>query len=191
MLGSPESNRDDVNAILKWAMMKQGPAVIDLFAGAGGLSVGATTAGCIVRASVEIDTAACDTLRLNGDFHGKVLKADVCDLTGGVLRSLAGLGAKDPLIIVGGAPCQPFSKAAYWVEDGDEARFRRERSAGKKVSRPAPPTEVRPDHRRDLVHEFWRTRCGGAGRRFPLRECSKHKASTQPPGSRCLQARRG
>jgi DNA (cytosine-5)-methyltransferase 1 len=145
-----------LNAILKWALMKQGPAVIDLFAGAGGLSVGATTAGCTVRASVEIDKAACDTLRLNADFHGKVLQADVCGLTGDRLRSLAGLGAKDPLIIVGGAPCQPFSKAAYWVEDGDEARFRRERSAGKKVCRPARPTEVRPDHRRDLVCEFWR-----------------------------------
>lgn len=136
--------------------MKKSLPVVDLFAGAGGLSVGATLAGCDVRACVEIEQRACDTMRLNAGYHRKVVQADVCQIEGEQLREIAGLGKKEPLIIVGGAPCQPFSKAAYWVEEGEEAKYRRERAAGKQVVRPPAPTDVRPDARRDLVSEFWR-----------------------------------
>lgn len=130
--------------------------VIDLFAGAGGLSVGATDAGCEVRACVEVDAIACRTLRANERYHGNVLEADVAAITGLDLREAARLAPGDPLIVVGGAPCQPFSKAAYWVEDGEESRYRRARAAGVVMNRPAAPTEARPDARRTLVEEFWR-----------------------------------
>lgn len=130
--------------------------VIDLFAGAGGLSVGATDAGCEVRACVEVDSVACRTLRANESYHGKVLEADVAELSGLDLRQAARLAPGDPLIVVGGAPCQPFSKAAYWTETGEESRYRRARAAGEAVTRPAAPTEPRPDARRTLVEEFWR-----------------------------------
>lgn len=130
--------------------------VVDLFAGAGGLSVGATDAGCEVRASVELDSKACSTLKANKKYHGIVSENDVSDLSGHDLRSLAGLSADDPLIIVGGAPCQPFSKAAYWVESGEEARYRRARAAGEAAPKPRANTTARPDERRDLVREFWR-----------------------------------
>lgn len=130
--------------------------VIDLFAGAGGLSIGATDAGCDVRASVEIDAFACKTLRANARYHGVVLEDDVATLTGLDLRSAANLTPGDPLIVVGGAPCQPFSKAAYWVEEGEESRYRRARAAGVEMARPAPPIEARADARRTLVEEFWR-----------------------------------
>lgn len=130
--------------------------VIDLFAGAGGLSIGATDAGCEVRACVEIDAVACRTLRANESYHGAVLEGDVSAISGLDLRAAANLAPGDPLIVVGGAPCQPFSKAAYWIEDGEESRYRRARAAGKSVSRPPAPTEARPDARRTLVEEFWR-----------------------------------
>lgn len=130
--------------------------VIDLFAGAGGLSIGATDAGCDVRASVEIDAVACKTLRANEAYHGAVLERSVSDITGLDLRSAANLSPGDPLIVVGGAPCQPFSKAAYWVENGEESRYRRSRAAGITMERPLAPTEARPDARRTLVEEFWR-----------------------------------
>jgi DNA (cytosine-5)-methyltransferase 1 len=136
--------------------MALGVPVIDLFAGAGGLSIGATNAGCDVRLALELDAVACRTLRSNLDFHKAVIEADARTVTGSDLRSAASLGPGDPLVIVGGAPCQPFSKAAYWVEDGDEARYRRLRSAGLTIERPAAPTEVRPDERRTLIDEFWR-----------------------------------
>lgn len=138
------------------AMKQPGVPTIDLFAGAGGLSIGATVAGCDVRAAFELDGVACDTMRRNPKYHGAVLKADVADLTGYDLRQAANLRPGDPLIVVGGAPCQPFSKAAYWVEEGEESRYRRARAAGEQMARPPAPTEPRPDDRRTLVEEFWR-----------------------------------
>lgn len=130
--------------------------VIDLFAGAGGLSVGAHLAGCDVRASIELNATACETLRANASYHGEVLEGSVCDITGKDLRTRAGLKAKDPLVVVGGPPCQPFSKAAYWIEAGDDAAYRRARAQGVEATRPAPPTLVKDDKRRDLVAEFMR-----------------------------------
>lgn len=138
-------------------MLKRGEiAAIDLFAGVGGLSVGAVWGGCEVKAAVEIDESACDTLRANSRYHGEVIRADVADLEGKSLKRLAGVRHREPFIIVGGAPCQPFSKAAYWTEKGDEARYRRARAAGEDVVRPPAPTEARPDERRDLVYQFAR-----------------------------------
>jgi DNA (cytosine-5)-methyltransferase 1 len=131
--------------------------VIDLFSGAGGLGIGAVQAGCELRLSVDSDHWSCRTLEANAPTHGgRVLEADILQVSGEMLRDEAGLAPDDPLIVVGGAPCQPFSKAAYWVDAGDEAAYRRARAAGKPVERPAPPTFVRPDARRTLVEEFWR-----------------------------------
>jgi DNA (cytosine-5)-methyltransferase 1 len=131
--------------------------VIDLFAGAGGLSLGALAAGADVRLLVELDPIACETARQNSDAHaGKVVQRDVCEMSGGELRDLAGLSPRDPLLLVGGAPCQPFSKAAYWVDPGDEARYRRARARGEQAVRPMGPVAARPDPRRSLVQEFWR-----------------------------------
>lgn len=142
--------------MLEEGILRLNLPVIDLFAGAGGLSVGATDAGCDVRASVELDSIACATLAKNSRFHGTVANADVIDLSGEDLRRLAGLKKRDPLIVVGGAPCQPFSKAAYWVENGEESRYRRARAAGKASIKPSIKSEARPDERRNLVMEFWR-----------------------------------
>jgi DNA (cytosine-5)-methyltransferase 1 len=130
--------------------------VIDLFAGAGGISVGARLAGGEVRLAIDIDEAACKTLASNPNWHGDILSTDVCSITGDEVRSKAKLSARDPLIIVGGPPCQPFSKAAYWSEGGEEARFRRARAEGLKVVRSTKTLEPRPDQRRNLVFEFLR-----------------------------------
>jgi DNA (cytosine-5)-methyltransferase 1 len=135
---------------------RQSINVIDLFAGAGGLSVGAHLAGARVAASVELDTVACQTLAANPKYHGKVIEGDVCALTGQDLRKSAGLSARAPLVVVGGPPCQPFSKAAYWTEAGDDAAYRRQRAAGKVVIKPPAPTAVKEDARRDLLAEYWR-----------------------------------
>lgn len=131
-------------------------ATIDLFAGAGGLGLGARAAGAELRLSVDLDPASCATLVANADSEsGRVLCEDVGTLTGLRLRAEAGLGTKEPLLIVGGPPCQGFSKAAYWVEDGDEARYRRERGSGNQAGRPVQGPRA-PDARRHLVAEFMR-----------------------------------
>lgn len=130
--------------------------VIDLFAGAGGLSVGAHSAGAEVVASLEFDPTACQTLRSNPEYHGLVIEGDVCAYSGESLRKLAGLKKNAPLVVVGGPPCQPFSKAAYWTEAGGDAAYRRARANGVDVEKPAAPTEIKDDSRRNLVSEFWR-----------------------------------
>ncbi len=133
-------------------------AVVDLFAGAGGLGLGASEAGGDLRLSVEIDPVACITLKANaGSSSARVLEGDVTELTGSGLRRMAGLAARDPLIVVGGAPCQPFSKAAYWTEAGDDAAYRRARARGVTgIARPPAPTVPRSDGRRTLVEHFSR-----------------------------------
>lgn len=130
--------------------------VIDLFAGAGGLSVGAFEAGAEVSASLEFDAVACETLRSNPMYHGVVIEGDVANYNGQTLRSIAGLSKSDLLVVVGGPPCQAFSKAAYWTESGTDAAYRRARANGIVLEKPSAPTIVKEDSRRDLVAEFWR-----------------------------------
>ena len=131
--------------------------IVDLFAGAGGFAVAGRMAGGDLRLSVELEAVACKTLRDNdiGRNH-HVEEADVQDLVGEDLRALAKVGRSDPLVIVGGPPCQPFSKASYWTDPGDDARFRKARSRGEKAERPKPITQAKSDQRRDLLREFWR-----------------------------------
>ena len=61
-----------------------GVAVIDLFAGAGGLTVAAEMANCQTRLMVELDPICCDTLRRNHGADG-VLEGDVERLRGATL----------------------------------------------------------------------------------------------------------
>lgn len=135
-----------------------GVPAVDLFSGAGGLSLGARLAGCDVRLSVDTDPLACETLRRNeAALGGFVSDKNVRELVGADLRALAGIGRREEMVVVGGPPCQGFSKAAFWLEDGDDAKYRRARAAGHSISRPAanaaPP---RPDERRSLIYEFFR-----------------------------------
>jgi DNA (cytosine-5)-methyltransferase 1 len=58
--------------------------------------------------------------------------------------------------VIGGAPCQPFSKAAYWTDNGEEAAYRRARARGEEAVKPIEAPSARPDSRRTLVHEFLR-----------------------------------
>jgi DNA (cytosine-5)-methyltransferase 1 len=133
--------------------------VVDHFAGAGGLGIGIREAGANLRLSVELDPLACMTLEANlrpGEEES-VLQADVTKLSGSQLRRAAGLTRQDPLVVVGGAPCQPFSKAAYWTEAGEDAAFRRARASGVTgIARPPAPTVPRADSRRTLIEHFAR-----------------------------------
>lgn len=142
-------------ARLREVRVETGVAIIDLFAGAGGLSLAAEAAGGDVRLHVELDPTACQTLRQNTANPDRVVEDDVAELAGGELRERASIGRRDPLVIVGGPPCQPFSKAAFWSEDGDDAAYRRARAAGKDAPPPKQHSH-RPDERRFLVDDFMR-----------------------------------
>lgn len=131
--------------------------VIDLFSGAGGLGLGALKANGDLRLSVEIDKIACETMRLNSEVHtGEILCEDVCNLNGNQLKEIAGIRRTDPFIIVGGPPCQPFSKASYWTDPGNDSRYRRNRMEGVLLERPQVITKAKKDERRSLIFEFFR-----------------------------------
>jgi DNA (cytosine-5)-methyltransferase 1 len=136
--------------------LSNGIATIDLFAGAGGLSIAAASEGCDLRLHVDLDPVACETLRLNERYHaGRVLRTDVSEVSGREIREMTDLADDDPLLVIGGPPCQPFSKAAFWSEDGDDAAYRRARAQGRSAPKPR-KHDHRPDDRRFLVDDFMR-----------------------------------
>lgn len=82
---------------------------IDLFSGAGGMSVGATMAGVNVALAIEADVNAATTYRRN---HPKtaLIQRDICGIDPKGLALLAKLRkSKEPTLIFGGPPCQGFS----------------------------------------------------------------------------------
>ena len=84
------------------------PIGIDLFAGAGGMSLGFEQAGFDVAAAVEIDPIHCATHEYNFP-HSTTICSSVIDLTGEEIRRRANLGNAEIDVVFGGAPCQGFS----------------------------------------------------------------------------------
>ena len=91
---------------------------IELFAGAGGMTLGLQRAGFHFSHLFEIDTHICTTLENNhvangGRLHGAIHQEDIArfdwsDFSGPVR------------LLAGGAPCQPFSLAGRHLADKDD-----------------------------------------------------------------------
>src|SRR5437879_6351489 len=86
---------------------------VSLFSGAGGLDAGLRAEGIEILASIEADADCCDTLRMNG--FADVRECRVEELSPRKLRTELGLKRGQLDLIVGGPPCQPFSKSAQWT----------------------------------------------------------------------------
>jgi DNA (cytosine-5)-methyltransferase 1 len=97
-------------------------SAISLYTGAGGLDLGFEAAGFETRVAVEFDRDAVRTLRHNRDWS--VVDQDIHSepASSANLLKLARLKQGDASVLIGGPPCQPFSKSGYWAT-GDALRL--------------------------------------------------------------------
>ena len=87
---------------------KTAPAVLDLFCGAGGMSLGFKNAGCQILGGIDQNKYAVATHHQNFPNSKLLLKAqDICQI-----KDLDELGLEigEVDIVIGGPPCQVFSR---------------------------------------------------------------------------------
>lgn len=94
--------------------------VLSLFTGAGGLDLGLEAAGFETSVCVEMDPVACRTLRHNRGWP--IVQRDIHDVASAHLLDEADFGPGEATLLVGGPPCQPFSKSGFWAR-GDVRRL--------------------------------------------------------------------
>jgi len=98
------------------AMAQKEIVAISLFSGAGGLDIASFMAGVPVAVSTDIDSDCIKTLQQNERFgHTKIIEGNLHNIESDVFSDIVKTHDSKHFILIGGAPCQPFSKAGYWV----------------------------------------------------------------------------
>lgn len=95
-------------AIRRWLRGLSGPTAIDLFCGAGGLSLGLRNAGFSVVVGADVDPTSVETHTANLGGLGYLGDLGNPDL---FLTQLREWGIRRVDLVAGGVPCQPFSRA--------------------------------------------------------------------------------
>ncbi|WP_259370929.1 DNA cytosine methyltransferase [Streptomyces sp. SCUT-3] len=105
----PHPDHCDENGFAAWVERHQGERLaVDLFTGAGGLSLGIQEAGWTMAAGVDFDERALETHASN--FPGLSLHMDLGDPhVRNHLVDVLSVARVD--LVAGGPPCQPFSRA--------------------------------------------------------------------------------
>ena len=98
------------------------PIGIDLFAGAGGMSLGFEQAGFDVVAAVEVDPVHCAVHKFNFP-QTAVIARSVVGLSGSAIRLAAGIGDREIDCVFGGPPCQGFSMIGQRAFDDSRNRL--------------------------------------------------------------------
>ncbi|MGE4264250.1 MAG: DNA cytosine methyltransferase [Desulfovibrio sp.] len=88
-------------------MVKAGCTIVDLYCGCGGFSLGAELAGFRSLAAIDIDPILQSSYRLNFP-RTKTIQGSVADFDTATWRHF--LGSERPDGIIGGPPCQGFSR---------------------------------------------------------------------------------
>lgn len=117
---------------------------ISLFSGCGGLDIGTQMAGVKVISTLDFEPATVETIKANLFFgHSEHHCADVRNITGNFYNDVIKKNNPDKLILVGGPPCQPFSKAGYWITNEKRKAVEDERNMVGEYLRII--SEIRPD----------------------------------------------
>ena len=101
------------------------PIGVDLFAGAGGLSLGFEQAGFDVAAAVEMDPVHCAVHKYNFP-RTAVLPRSIESVCGDNIAEATGIGRRSVDCVFGGAPCQGFSLIGHRVLDDPRNRLVRD-----------------------------------------------------------------
>ena len=96
--------------------MHRRPIGIDLFAGAGGMSLGFEQAGFDIAAAVEIDPIHAAVHHFNFP-ETTVLARSIIGLSGDELRKRSRIGRLPVDVVFGGPPCQGFSLIGHRMLD--------------------------------------------------------------------------
>jgi DNA (cytosine-5)-methyltransferase 1 len=99
------------------APLEKAIRVTDLFAGAGGFSLGFEAAGFHVQSAIEIDAWACETLATNHK-NTKVFQRNLTEMSDNDLKA----ACDGSVVIVGGPPCQGYSVANMRAGDPTDPR---------------------------------------------------------------------
>ena len=98
----------NLNQVRRYVRDARRPTAVDLFSGAGGLSLGLRNAGFTVLLGADWDARAVETHEANLGGLGYV--GDLSD-PDELLHRLEGWGIRSVDLVAGGPPCQPFSRA--------------------------------------------------------------------------------
>ena len=101
------------------------PIGIDLFSGAGGMSLGFEQAGFDVVSAVEIDPVHCAAHKYNFP-HTTIIPRSIEEVSGMHILQTLGNAQRKVDCVFGGAPCQGFSLIGHRILDDPRNRLVRE-----------------------------------------------------------------
>jgi len=94
------------------------PTVLSAFTGLGGLDLGLEKAGFRTIACIEIDKYARASIEANRPKRKLLPTGDISEVAETLSPRDLGIRLRQLGVLAGGPPCQPFSKAAEWSENG-------------------------------------------------------------------------
>lgn len=117
---------------------------LSLFSGCGGLDIGTQMAGARVISTLDFEPATVKTLEANKFFTlSEHNCSDVRNINATFYSDVIKKNNPEKLIMVGGPPCQPFSKAGYWITNEKRKAVNDERNMVGEYLRII--DEIRPD----------------------------------------------